>query len=282
MTHELTPKKASALVKAAFKKKGVTITHTESLDLIAKLKGFNAWSHLASTVPPFKVETTPKLLTLVNVLSDHYGPWGNCPAYPREDWEYQVENKDTALGYLEWAAHEIETNEEWFLPLEYSPALPVAVTLPCGKASTWDIECNLTTREGELNDFRSETKPGLAILEVDGPLLKKLQRQMCGDLTFIVRKDNELGLLFEVEYASFESEAHHLRSDENPFKAHVLVVAALLAGLKLLEAKYPKVQFCVPDASEIVNDRPAVWGFYKLDSHTDEELAEICDGLTSL
>ena len=46
MITELTSKTAAQVVKDAFKARGVTVTHTEALDLVAKLKGFNAWSHL--------------------------------------------------------------------------------------------------------------------------------------------------------------------------------------------------------------------------------------------
>ena len=48
MIREMTAKVAAQLVKDAFKAKGVTVSHTEALDLIARLKGFNAWSHLKS------------------------------------------------------------------------------------------------------------------------------------------------------------------------------------------------------------------------------------------
>lgn len=47
MTRELAPKAAAALLKKSFAAKGVTLPHTEALDILARLKGFSAWSHLA-------------------------------------------------------------------------------------------------------------------------------------------------------------------------------------------------------------------------------------------
>jgi len=35
----------------------------------------------------------------------HGGVWGEHPAHPVSDWQYEVANGDTRLGYWEWAAH---------------------------------------------------------------------------------------------------------------------------------------------------------------------------------
>ncbi len=34
--------------------------------------------------------------------------WDDNPKYPREDWQYEVANNDTVLGYIEWCQHKIE------------------------------------------------------------------------------------------------------------------------------------------------------------------------------
>jgi len=36
------------------------------------------------------------------------GHWENDPDFPIEDWQYQVANNDTRLGYTEWIASERE------------------------------------------------------------------------------------------------------------------------------------------------------------------------------
>lgn len=33
------------------------------------------------------------------------------PEWPRSDWQYQVSNEDTTLGYWEWVASNVESNE---------------------------------------------------------------------------------------------------------------------------------------------------------------------------
>jgi len=37
-------------------------------------------------------------------LIDTYGYWGQCPQHPRSDWQEEVANGDTLLGYWEWVA----------------------------------------------------------------------------------------------------------------------------------------------------------------------------------
>ena len=41
-----------------------------------------------------------------NNLKAHY--WDNDPDYPVEDWQYEVANGDTRLGYREWVEHQKE------------------------------------------------------------------------------------------------------------------------------------------------------------------------------
>jgi hypothetical protein len=38
--------------------------------------------------------------------------WHEDPAYPVEDWKYQVANDDTRSGYADWVEHEREMEEE--------------------------------------------------------------------------------------------------------------------------------------------------------------------------
>lgn len=37
-------------------------------------------------------------------------PWTEDPEYPKEDWEYEVANGDTRLGYQDWVSHQRESN----------------------------------------------------------------------------------------------------------------------------------------------------------------------------
>lgn len=39
------------------------------------------------------------------------GQWGECSQYQKEDWEYEVENRETCLGYWEWVIHQAEADQ---------------------------------------------------------------------------------------------------------------------------------------------------------------------------
>lgn len=39
------------------------------------------------------------------------GTWGSHRRYSVADWQYEVANNDTRLGYWEWVAHQIDAEE---------------------------------------------------------------------------------------------------------------------------------------------------------------------------
>lgn len=137
---------------------------------------------------------------------------------------------------------------------------------PLGKPEEWEvwnISQNLTDRWGDINYHNADNKP-LELLEDDDTLLERLCAQMWDELTFIVRKDGKFGILFEAEFCSLESEEHAKDGDPDWYatlKPHAEVVKALLDGMQPLAARYPGVQFAVPDESQVINDRPAAWAF---------------------
>ncbi len=136
--------------------------------------------------------------------------------------------------------------------------------------TNWQINTNLTDRWGDINYFNHENKP-LEMLEND-TFLEHLHEQMWSENTFIVRKDGKFGILFEVEYMSRESEAPY-GDPEDRFPPHETVVRRLLAHMAPLTARFPGVSFCVPEESEIINDRPAAWAFVP-DGHLSPEQRE--------
>ncbi len=46
------------------------------------------------------------------LLANKYGHWGSHPDHPFGDWQYEVANEDTRLGYWEWVAQEIRSNDD--------------------------------------------------------------------------------------------------------------------------------------------------------------------------
>jgi hypothetical protein len=127
-----------------------------------------------------------------------------------------------------------------------------------------------------------ETKPGLAILTLDEPLLEELRSQMCDETTFICRKDGEFGVYYEQEFCTRESEESDRDDNHMQYRPHAEVVAYLLENLVKLQAQFPKVEFCIPDVSEIVHDRAGVWAFVKSGSLTDAEREALGDAIFAL
>jgi hypothetical protein len=108
----------------------------------------------------------------------------------------------------------------------------------------------------------------------DPALLGQLVSQMCDEDTFVSRKDGQFGLLFEFEYLCDESENNN-EDDPDDYPPRAEVVARLLNAMTELEEKYPQVEFCVPDETHIFYERPAIWGFYKPGTLTEEQRDEL-------
>lgn len=45
-------------------------------------------------------------------LINKYGQWGEHPSYPRADWQFEVINRDTGSSYWDWAASQVEQNND--------------------------------------------------------------------------------------------------------------------------------------------------------------------------
>ena len=51
-------------------------------------------------------------MTVDELKAKHGGNWGSHPNLPVADWQYQVANDGTRLGYWEWVLVEIQVNPE--------------------------------------------------------------------------------------------------------------------------------------------------------------------------
>ncbi len=45
-------------------------------------------------------------------MSGFLGLWGSDEKYPVADWQFEVANDDTRLGYWDWVEHQREAEEE--------------------------------------------------------------------------------------------------------------------------------------------------------------------------
>jgi hypothetical protein len=142
----------------------------------------------------------------------------------------------------------------------------VMVTLLDATEQTpWYFTNNITTRWGELNYHAWESKPEGHQLENDEVLLERLCSQMLGEESFVAAKDGKLGILAEIEYYSMESETGSEPADlgEEDYRPYDEVVARIKRLHLPLKARFPKVQFCVPDPDEVIMGRPAIWAFFE-------------------
>jgi hypothetical protein len=165
------------------------------------------------------------------------------------------------------------------------PVVRVQLVSENGEWVDWNLSQNLTDRWAELNFHNAENKP-LEFLSDDEALFTRLVSQMWDETTFIVRKDGKFGILFEAEYCSRESEEAE-KELHNPewfakLKPHGEAVKQLLDSMKPLVEKFPGVLFAVPDAGQVINDRPAAWAFVPEGHLTAEQRAELGHALLSL
>lgn len=182
---------------------------------------------------------------------------------------------------MDTIGYPVGTELQVVLPREVpDPAIQVRLPQAPEDWTVWHISQNLTDRWGELNLHNALNKP-LDPLILDEALFSRLQAQMTDETTFVVRKDGQYGLLFEVEYCSQESEARDDEQDPQ-WRPHQVVIAALAAGLCKLEPRFPGVQFALPHESEMVNERPCVWAFMPEGLLNGQQRQELSDGLHSL
>lgn len=204
----------------------------------------------------------------------------------------QFHNQDTGFGLGACCVEPVKPRVEDMartygiegVHYKLDPEIKVREPAGNGEWSTWRISQNLTDRWGDINRYDEANKP-LALLDGTPGLLEQLTAQMCDEITFVARKDGQFGLLFEIEFCSLESEKETCdNSDEwyQTLKPHAQIVSTLLAGLKSLTPQYPGVSFAVPDESEVVDDRPAVWAFVPDSLLTEHQRHALSHALLSL
>ncbi|MCC5613176.1 hypothetical protein LC612_42490 [Nostoc sp. CHAB 5834] len=271
MTRELNPQASVNLVKRFLSDRGLKTTHTEVLDLVARLKGYEAWSHLSQANPQLKGNGKGK--KPVTVAPFTYRSWldslegstttRSFERFPRDDWTYQIRNGDTSLGYYEWVLSELACHYEIHIQedMEFKvPAIPVK--LPNSSEVIWNIQHDLSTRWGEVNGAIIKDKPALLTLILEKPeLFVELTTLMVDEMSFVACKEDVMGLLIEEEYYSQEADGVE-DAEYSPYEVQIQKLQSLIARLK---PKYPEVEFGLPPAANVYNGRPGVWAFVSID-----------------
>lgn len=224
---------------------GQQMTHTQALDLLAKLENYNSHGH-KSSVSKKKKGNTPQVVTPLAsaavevvtgitaeaVAQEWLANGGVSKRFPLADWQYEVDNGGTKRSYAQWLlsqhfvhradienlrnlSPEGEAAKEFYCQLSeldfegrvfMSAAREIQVLNEQGMDATWKLEPNLSCRWGELNDDSFEKKPGFVqCLLEDFDAIDKLENCMAEESTFIAQCDGKLGLLLEYELYTRES-----------------------------------------------------------------------------
>lgn len=251
MTRKLSHKAAAAFIRKSFADKGMAITHTESLNMVAHLEGYEAWSHLQQHSKKTPT-TTNSPVTFKEFVRDTFGPWHSFPGLPRSDWQHEVADNNTPSGYLDWVFSELAARFGLHVAdVVFESPTGVEVTEPGGTESIWKIEQDLTDRWGDLNDALIERKSKLPLLVLEGKF-DPLRKLMSGEDTFITYMQG-FGILYELEYYCAES--------DDSGQCFADVKKALLNKLIPFDAEFPKIKFGVPAEEVGYKGRPVVWAF---------------------
>lgn len=84
---------------------GYRIKHSHALHIASSIAGL-ANFHAAKETP--SVTVAPAYPAWRDVADRFGGIWGSHPDYSVSDWQYEVENDDTRLGYWEWVESKVE------------------------------------------------------------------------------------------------------------------------------------------------------------------------------
>lgn len=136
MVREPKIRDAAQILREQLAEMGFTLPNQKSLDIAAKMKGYAGYQMYSQHHPDEKTPKTEKsanpaqswLVELTQAahstatdamrLAEKFDLHGEWPRFCRQDWRYEVDNRDTHLGYWEWCVHQSEGDEETSLYLE--------------------------------------------------------------------------------------------------------------------------------------------------------------------
>lgn len=159
------------------------------------------------------------------------------------------------------------------------PVVKVRPPVAGAEFSEWRISTNLSDRWGEINFHDEERKPLDPLID-DPAFFAHLVSQLWDEETFIVRKDGEFGILFEVEFSSSESDGKNKGSAR--YKPHAEVELRLQSECEELCRTFPWAEFGIPHPDEINEGRPAIWAFVANNASTSEQRDALGTALLSI
>ena len=73
-----------------------------------------AWAHAGQRMPVLirQLNVNDEPIQAVRAYCAKHGVWSEYPGHARQDWQYEVGNGDTVLGYWAWVEHQVEAAAE--------------------------------------------------------------------------------------------------------------------------------------------------------------------------
>lgn len=152
------------------------------------------------------------------------------------------------------------------------PALPTVyeVSTAAGPVQ-WTLVPDLTDRWGLLNYAKAMAKqPYLDRLQSDPELLRRMVEQMWDEISFVVAKDRQLGILFEIDFQTAEADSPNGKPS-GQYRPEAEVTRYVLAKLEALTLEFPAVEFGVPQPQDTALGRVCLWAFVPDDRFTPGE-----------
>lgn len=275
--NKTTLKSRATLIGKMFESKGVKLSRAEQLNLVAQLEGARDWHHANGEMAVTTAEETATDARELRPLDSLQ--WEAAQAYCSGDYshmqhEAELTDADTLFSFLIREIGDAQGSRDEAVNMVRTAVLQLedvvfalenetfAAESAKRDPSNWDVTF-LTNRFGELeNDLdealRQKYEGTLALQRVIGAVTQ--------ESTFVVECNGHLGLLFEVELPTAESDGPGTQSElqaDGPvqFKSAAQLRKELERDIVTLRKEYPFMQWKVAGSDEVYEGRIGVWGF---------------------
>lgn len=285
--NKTTLKSRATLIGKMFESKGVKLTRAEQLNLVAQMEGASDWHHATSEMTaeaPVPDMPQPQAFDNLQVEAAQAYCSGDYN-YMRHESELDVgdslftfiireisdarNDRDEAVSMLRNAVDQVE---DVIHALEHETyAVESAKTEP----TKWDVTF-LTNRFGDLEKELDEV---MRQKYAGTPQLQRVIDSVTGEITFAVECNGHLGLLFEIELPTAESDGPGTGSErqlEKPthFKPAAELREELERDVVTLRKDYPFLQWKVAGPDEVYDGRIGIWAFSPEAALVSPELAQ--------
>lgn len=288
--NKVTLKSRATLVGKVFASKGLVLSRSEQLDLVAQLEGAANWHHLCSGTAPAEIEATKPFDEVQLSVAEHYceGDFSHLTDMAglatTDDLLFHFAineagdaggNPGDAARLFRQAADELyalaesmEASEDTaqaadslaLIPKTCTPAMHFEATSSKGDKQNWAIRL-VSDRGGDINPRVSEY-PHLADWVRDYPNdFESIFTRCLDEMAFIAEVNGNLGVLYEVEIVTEESEGHKPDGSPSCDVSQAKRLKQLARDVVALELLHPNLHWAYGDTIGGPDGRLGVWAF---------------------